>query len=351
LSSTLPNGLNATSKIKLLERLKQILPRASDALVGALLESVLNPSTTASESLPARLLGEQCTPNEIHLALIFCRNAMLMGQKKAPESSGSNSMAQLLIHHDRMISFLIKAVEDTNEQARRLLQSSFLKEGRAHLLDNAISHWTQARELTLFNYYKEMPVSVEVKLLHVEVNGFTIEKKNELTGLISASDDRNSAFARIPDSELSVQLLIEESTRKTLHFRYGDFFPHAKEKRRDVRVQSDPVMHIKLKRAQQQWECSVLDLSTLGFGIACKCDTPFQTGDELAFSVSLRGHLLSGKGSVCWVQGKHGQYRAGISIEFGQESHLRLSNEVLRRQRTLMAELKLRGIPDSLITG
>lgn len=342
--------IDAAAEKKLIERLQHILPRASERCVEELLESVLKPDTLPSDNLAARLLNENCIPNEIHLALVYCRNALLMIQSAG--SSSFKNVRRHLAHYDRMTLYLMKAIEEKHEQSWRSLQSELLKAGHAHLLSRAENHWSQEREITLYSYYREMPISVVIKLLHVGESGFTTEKKNELVSLLSASEDGKSVSARMPRSELSVGLTVEDVTRKTVHWRYGEVSPLTREKRRDIRVQSSTPIHIRLKSsAQEEWGGSVLDISANGLGVSCMCDGVFQVGDILIFSMLLNGHRLTGKGAVCWVRGGDGHCMAGLAIEHSQENHLRLGNEVLRRQKNLMAELKMKGIPDCLTPG
>lgn len=280
--STLSAGLNATAQRKLKERLQHILPRVSEEILGELLENVLQPDAAPSDSLAGRLLHEKCTPNEIHLALIYCRNALLLMQPE--ESADFKRVRKILAYYDRMTSFLMKAVEKQYELEWQSLQAELLNEGHAHLLSRAKSFWSQEREIAIYNYYREMPVNVLVKLLHVGENSFTIEKKNELITLISASEDGKSAYTRMPNSELTIRLTIEETTQKTVHWRYGEFLPATREKRRDVRVQSSTPIHIRLKSSEhRQWDGSVMDISASGLSISCDCDGPFQVGDMLAF--------------------------------------------------------------------
>jgi len=332
------------------ERLKNILSRASDNTVEELLESVIKPATVPSDSLAARLLNEKCTPNEIHLALLFCRNALLMDQMQSPEGQNFKTISKLLARHDRITSFLLQAMQQLQEQAWDSFQTDLLKEGHAHLLERSTSYWSQKRRITLYNYYSEMQVSVSIKLLQAGEDGCTTEVNRDLAALLSASSDGKSAYARLPESELSLQLSVEEVTRNTLHWRYGEFLPLTREKRRDARVQISTPVHINLKSSDQgEWNGSVMDISALGLGISYKSDMPFQVGDMLAFSLTLQGHHVSGKGAVCWVHGSEGHYRAGLAIEHNQESHLRFSNEVHRRQKNLMGELKLKGVPDCMI--
>jgi len=350
----MPSGLTKATKEQLIGKLKQVLSRASDVVVEELLESVLmKPGAPPSDTLAERLLNEKCTPNEIHMALIYCRNALLMIQMQSPDNQDFQTLNRLLIHYDRMTSFLVQATEKKHEQTWKVLQAEFLKEGHAHLLERAISHWSRKKEITLYNYYREIPVSVLTKLVHTGRDGFVIEmKKNDLAPLLSASNDGISAYTRLPDSELSIQLFAHEVTRNTLHWRYGEFLPLSREKRRDVRVQSSTLIYISLDDPEQQhWHGTVMDLSASGLGISFKCDKPFQVGDILEFSVILRGNQVTGKGAACWVHGGKGHYRAGLDIEHEQESFTHFNNEVTRREKNLMGELKLKGVPDCLITG
>ncbi len=342
--------LDESLEKKLRQRLHQILPRASETVVEELMDNLLQPETPPSDSLAARLLDESCTPNEIHLALIYCRNALLFMQSAA--LTDIRGVQKHLAYYDRMTSFLMKAIELRHERNWKSLQDELLNEGHAHLISRAVNHWSQEREITLYNYFREMPVSVPVTLLHVGENGFTIEKKNELVMLLSASEDGNSVYARLPESELSIRLTVEDVTRKTVHWQYGSFSQLTREKRRDVRVQSSTPLKIRLKSSDQNhWSGSILDISTNGLGLSFACDTPFQVGDILIFSTLLQGYGLTGKGAVCWVSGRDGHYQAGLAIEYEAESHLRLGNEVQRRQKNLLGELRMMGIPDILSPG
>ncbi|MCF7821778.1 MAG: PilZ domain-containing protein [Mariprofundaceae bacterium] len=347
----MPDETNKVIREELRGRLKIILSRASDMAVEALLQSVMEPATPPSDPMISQLLSEKCSPNEIHLALAYCRNALLMLQMRVSEDRDFTSMTRLLAHHDRMTSLLLQAIEKQYEQARELLQTEFLKEGQAHLLNRAVTQWSQKNKVTLYNYYKEIPVSVSIKLLHSEEDSFIIEnRQSRLAAVFSASSDGRSAYIRLPESELSVQILVQETTQTTLHCRYGDFLPLNREKRGDTRVQSSTPVHISLKGSEQEaWEGSVMDISASGLGISCKCASPFHVGDILTFSMVLQGEWIAGKGVVCWVRGSKGYYRAGLAIEYKQDIHLLLGNEVLRREKNLMGELKLKGIPDCLL--
>jgi hypothetical protein len=349
----MPAESDGVTQTELRAKLKQVLSRASDATLEELMESVSKPDTPPSDLLAERLLNEKCSPNEIHLALIYCRNALLMIQMQSPEYLGLQTVNKILLHYDRMTSFLMQATEKKHEQEWKSLQAELLKEGNAHLLERVIHHWSQKKQITLHNYFREMPVSVTTKLLHVGKEGFTIElNKSELAPLLSASSDGRSAYARLPDSELLIQLMAQEATRNTLRWGYGEFLPLTREKRRDVRVQSSTLTHINLTGPEQEeWYGSVMDISASGLGISFKCDIPFQVGNILTFSMILNGGQVAGKGIVCWVHGSKGHYRAGLTVERDQDSHLQLSNEILRRQKNLMGQLKLKGVPDCLISG
>ena len=113
MSPALSAGLNKAAEKKLRERLQHILPRVSKGVIEELLESVLQPDVIASDSLAERLLSEKCTPNEIHLVLIYCRNALLMMQSRSDEVPDVKRAHKIFAHYDRMTSFLMKAIEKT----------------------------------------------------------------------------------------------------------------------------------------------------------------------------------------------------------------------------------------------
>jgi len=335
---------------KLEARLAQILSHASEQVRASLLDEVLG-SGSGSAVLSEKLLDDSCTPHEIYLALVYCRNMMLMLHKKLPQQEQEAYVKQILIHHDRFASYLMTAMENRHSQEWKRLQDELLQEGRANLLSRAVNEWGHESEIHIYNFFKEMPISTVVNLLHVGERSFTVQRNKEIVRVLVASEQGNTAYTRLPRSELSVSLIVEEATRQTVHFQYGEFQPLDRETRREMRVQAETPLPIKLKDARHQpWEGKVHDLSSAGLGITFKSETTLQMGEVVAFSMMLHGHKLAGKGAISWVENRGGQCKAGMGVEYDEENNLRLSNEVRKREKSLFAELNLRGVPDCLLT-
>jgi len=275
---------------------------------------------------------------------------MMMTFNRLPDQDRAALVKHLLSHHDRYASLLMSAVESRHEQEWQKLQAELLQEGHAHLLSRAQHEWSREKEIYIYNHYKEMPIATVVKLLHVGEHSFTINRNKEIITVFTASEQGDRALTRLPKSELSVELIIEETTRKTVHLQYGEFRPLHKERRREIRVQSARPVDITLKdSAFRTWQGKVCDLSASGLGLTFKCETSFQAGDFLAFSMMLHGHKLIGKGAISWTNNRLGYCRAGMGIEYNQEIRLHLDHEVRQREKKIRAELKLRGIPDAFL--
>ncbi len=346
----LDNEAEKLLKQKLDPKLKQMLPHASEAARQQFIDVVLQAEGVATAPFE-QLLEESCTPQEIYLALVYCRYAMTMLFNTLPDQDKHILTKQLLIRHDKQTSLLLTAMEDKHEKSWKELQRELQQEGHDHLLSQARNEWTKEKEIHIYNLYHEMPISTVVETLRVGEHSFTVNRTKELVAVIAASEEGNRAFTKLPKTELSVELIVEEATGKTVHFQFGEFKPLHSEKRREVRVQSTKPDPIKVKNSNgEELKGKLLDFSASGFGLAFDSETSLKPGDEITFSTLIHDHKFTGKGSIIWVQNQPEYCRAGISLEYSQELHLRLENEVRRRERTIRSELKLRGIPNSLLS-
>lgn len=348
---SLPTTGDEAVLVKWLSRkLRQMLPHASARSCDRFLESVLSYEEVSTPL--AELLNENCTPHEIHLALIHCRKVMLALSRAVPAEESETYLKRLLTHLDRQVLMLMRNMQERHEQIEEKLHADLLREGRAHLLSRAQNEWSHEKEIVIYNYFRELPLFHTLTLLHVGANGLTVSRSKELIGVFAASERGDTALSRLPYCELSVQLKVEEATGKTVHLSYGEFTPARREKRRQIRVQSSRPFRITVRNtAFRQWRGKVFDYSVSGLGLVFECETGLQPGDALAFSMMLNGHRLAGRSIVAWVKNFVGSCQAGVSIEYDAENHLRLNNEVHLRQKQIMGEIKLRGIPDCFLAG
>ena len=336
-------------KKKLSLKLKEMLPSASEAARMQFIDAVLK-SEEVSTAPFTKLLEESSTPQEVYLALVYCRYAISILYKSFPEQDRAALSKHLLVQHDRLTSLLLTSIEAQHEKSWKKLQSELKQEGHDHLLSQARNEWTQEKVLHIYNLYHEMPISTVVGILRVGELSVTVNKTKELIAVIAASAAGDRAFTRLPKTEMSVELIVEESTGKTVHFQFGEFNPLHSEKRRETRVQSSKPDPISVKGAKSgEVKGKILDYSASGMGLSFDSEVELQPGDEISFNTRINDHKFTGKGAIVWVQKMPGFCRTGIALEYNQEIHLRLENEVRRREKSIRSELKLRGVPNSLL--
>ena len=334
---------------KLAEKLQQMLSHASESARQQFIEFVLKPDEISTSPF-TQLLDESCTPQEVYLALVYCRYAILMFVNNLPDQDRELLSKHLLIQHDRHASLLITAMESRHEKKWKELQSELQQEGHDRLLSQARNEWTQEKVLHIYNLYHEMSISTVVEILRVSEHSVTVHKTKELIAVIAASEAGDRAFTKLPKTEMSVALVVDESTGKTVHFQFGEFQPLHSEKRRETRVQSstpDPISVKSVKSGEVKGK--VLDYSASGMGLSFDSEVELQSGDEISFNTRINDHKFTGKGTIVWIQKMPGFCRAGVALEYNQESHLRLGNEVRRREKSIRSELRLRGVPNSLL--
>ncbi len=357
----LQGDVEQASLTLLTQKLRQLLPRAAESSVLLLVHTLLEPDKPLSSNFVKKLLLEHATPHEIQLAMIYGRDLLLMQTKPwlTAEKQGEH-IREFLLHYDRIMALLLKEQEIFYEQDREKLQAQLIKEGQEHLLSNARNRWMRERDVSIYNHYKELPISTQARILEISKTGFTVKKSGHLIPVLSAGEDARFAYIRLPEGDLSVRVSVEEVTRKTVHWHYAGMIRADREKRRDIRVQCDASIPVTLtsvdqhgrqgafKQDQGAWEGVVYDLSASGLGIALKHEVRLQVGDQLRCSLLLHTHELKADAEVRWVERDQHHYHLGIALEYESENHLRLENEVKRRQRDIMGELKLKGLPDCL---
>lgn len=335
---------------KLAEKLQQMLPHAPDMARFRFIESILKPEEVTTSPFE-QLLEESCTAQEIYLALVYCRYAITIFLNTLPDQDRNVLSKNLLIQHDKHTALLISAMDSRHEQKWQELQQELRQEGRDHLLSRARNEWDHERQLRIYNLYREVPISTVVEILRAGEHSLTLNKTKELVAVIAASEKEDRAYTRLPKTEMSVELKVEESTGKTVHFQFGEFKALHSEKRREVRVQGSKPDPISVKNPRAgELKGKVVDYSASGLGLSIDDEADLQVGDEITFDARINDHKFNGKGTIAWVQKLPGFCRAGVALDYDVEIHLRLENEVRRRERAIRSELRMRGVPNSLLS-
>lgn len=344
------DGVGNVIRKTLLQKLQQILPNASTKSCIRFLEATLS-FGAPPPSLALTLLDEKCTPSEIHLALIFCRNAVMALIDGTEAKLREENLKQVLMHHDRLLLFLIRNIEERYEQEEERLKAELLREGEAHLLSRARNEWANEKEIIIYNYFREFPVRSTATLLHVGEKQLTVRKEKDLINAFAASKKGDTAYTRLPGSELSVRLTVGEVTSKTVHLHCGKLTPIHKEKRRQPRVQSSELFKISVRDTRfRKWKGKIFDFSASGLGLVSDTETELLPGDAVAFSTRIHGYKLIGKGVVAWSKNYVGGCKMGISIEYDPESRMRLESEVRQREKQILGELKVHGPPTCFLS-
>lgn len=339
---------NEKLKRRLFTKLQALLPGASSG-IDQLVNAVVSLNVPVDSPLLS-LLQDKCSSHEIHHALIYCRNSMLTVYGQEPGLDKSKLIQQILSHHDRLVMLLLHDVEGLHEHANEVMQARLLHEGHERIVSKASYVWKQENEVQLYNYYKEVPVCVMVKLLHVDEQSLTVRKSREVTQVFAASALGNTALVRLPKNELCMRLTIEEVSEVGIHLRYGGFLSVDKEKRRSIRVQTHKPTVVKIKNAQHQsCEAVMRDFSDSGMGLSFEQETALQPGDAILLSLFINDQPVKGKGVISWAKNTDGKGAVGVGIEYSNQSFRLFSNEVLKRKKAILNELKKQGAPSDLL--
>ncbi len=336
-------------KQKLQNKLQSLLPRAPEPALYQFVELYMK-AEMPERSLALQLLDKECGSNEILMVLIYCRNLVLMLKDRVSAEEDSAYLKKVLIHHDHLSVWLMQAVEEKREAEWKELQAQLLQEEYHHRLTRACFEWSKEKEIRVYNYYKEMPVTASLKLLKVGANSFTVRRSEDLIAVVLASDTGCSLYTDMPGCEISMEMTVSDATHDAVHLQYGEFVLAKKQRRREPRVTVSSTVHAILRDAEfRSWECEVSDLSASGLGLLFRQEMSFQKGDAFVFSLWLHGEKIIGRCMIAWLRNSEGKCYAGVSLEYNKVRYRQLSSEVSKLKRKSLMELKLRGLPNCLL--
>jgi len=339
------------------QSLRESLPGASDAALHALSAALLNVPDCSGASSPScssnspfdRLLHEGCSPLSIQSALFDYRDTAMHTGQASPEDA-----KRIIRQIDRLGLLLLQAITRFWQRRVSELDARLADTATELRLASARSRWLREGEVTLYNYFREVPITARVAIHREGDSGFSVDLNNDLVHVLAAGEGGRFAHIRLPDLHSALRLEVESSVGQRVHFTYAGVFKTAEERRQHIRVQCDDLLAVVLRDASgKELQAVLRDISQSGFGLSAGQACSLRVGDRLSFRVRLGGADLKGESSVCWVarSGVSGSAQARFGIELDMALNLmhRLQNEVAQRQKRILAALKMLGVPDGLL--
>jgi len=332
--------------------LRNRLPGASDESLGAL-SSMLQQTDGFSIEPFSALLREGSSPATIQAALFEYRNHLIEG-----ESRNAEQLHEIIQRFDRHSFLLLQAVARHWQGKVSGLESHLSLAGTELQLASARNRWSRDGQVTLYNYFHEVPIMARVAIHDVREDGFGVERTVELIQVVAAGEHGRFAHIRLSDLHSCLRLEVESSTSKRVNFRYSGIIDTARERRQHIRVACEEDLQMSLVDASgYQMEAVVRDMSQSGFGLQMRGTAPIQLGDQLKFNLQLSSNELTGFCTVRWLRqfdtNSHkyrvSQARLGLELEMTSPLLHRLQLDVSRRKNRILGELVVMGVPDSLI--
>jgi len=332
--------------------LRDRLPGASDESLDALLSMLQQTDGFSIEPFSA-LLIEGNSPATIQAALFEHRNELLEGEGRSAEA-----LHETIQRFDRHSFLLLQAVARHWQSKVSSLESRLSIAGTELQLASARNRWSRDGEVTLYNYFHEVPIMARVATHDVREDGFGVERTADLVQVVAAGEYGRFAHIRLSDLHSCLRLEVESSTGKRVNFRYCGIINTARERRQHIRVACEEGLHMSLIDASgERIETVVRDMSQSGFGLEVQQTVPIQVGDQLKFNLQLSPNELTGFCTVRWLRQvdkdahqEHAlQARLGLELEMTSPLLHRLQLEVSRRKKRILGELVIMGVPNSLI--
>ncbi|OIO70288.1 MAG: hypothetical protein COW19_08610 [Zetaproteobacteria bacterium CG12_big_fil_rev_8_21_14_0_65_55_1124] len=333
------------------QTLRNRLPAASDESLDALLSMLRQGGGTSSAPFTA-LLQEDCSPAMIQSTLNEHRDELL-----GDGSLNADEVQAAIRQCDRLGLLLLQAVAKAWQAKVSELESRLSHAGSE--LEKAATRlrWVREGEVTLYNYFHEVPIMARVAVHNVRESGFGVDRSSDLVRVVAAGQHGRFAHIRLPDLASCLRLEVESVVGKHVNFRYAGAFETAKERRQHIRVQCGDVLHMTLSGASGQIiETAVRDISESGFGLNILRGGEVLNGETYAFDLSLQTGELKGSCQVRWLDRAGGKStpdkadhgRCGVEIDLRPALLRRLQIEVSQRKKRILNELRALGTPDSL---
>ncbi len=331
--------------------LRDRLSGASDDGLDAL-SSVLLPTSRPSVEPFSILLQEGCSPAAIQSVLIDQRDYLL-----AKEDRGAKASLEVVRHFDRLGLLLLQALTKHWQGRVSHLESRLSLANTELQLAEARSRWTKDGEVTLYNYYHEVPITARVNVHDVSETGFGVDRNDDLIHVMAADQYGRFAFIRLSDLQTCLRMEFERTVGKRVYFKYAGTFLTARERRQNVRVSCDDGLKVSLTDSSgSRIETVIYDLSQSGMGLDTRDEVTFQVGSRMEFQLSLPSGDLKGRCTVCWLRQAHapsgrdeaGPSRFGVELDMSPSLMRKLQFEVARRKKRILNELQMLGVPDLL---
>ncbi len=329
------------------QTLRNRLPGASDENLKALLSMLRQDITASSEPFTA-LLMEGCSPATLQSALIEYRDGLLEDGRL-----NAGGVRALIRQFDRLGFMLLQALAKACQTQVSDLESRLSVAGTELQMASARARWVREGEVTLYNYFHEVPVMARVAIHGVRESGFEVDRSADLVHVLAAGQHGRFAHIRLADLRSCLRLEVGNADRKRVHFRYAGIFKTAQEHRQHIRVQCGDALRLMLTDASgENIEAEVLNLSEAGFGLEVRQMNTVQIDDTLHFELWLSTGEAKGSCSVCWLHranAQAGQTRFGVELNLTPALLRRLQAEVSQRKKRILGELRILGTPDSLV--
>jgi len=332
--------------------LTKTFPRVSDASIQQLAGLLASPSKRSSRKIFSNLLDEGCSATKLQAALMHSRDAVIQDRIPAVSSNQQHDeMQKILLHFDRMQASLIHAIEQHWYQQLGILRAQLADEGTALMLSKARNAWLKSGCIEFYNYFDEMPVTASAAVRDIREDGISVKLTRELALVIAAGEHQRYAYIRLPNSTLCLRMVVETANRNAVHWKNAGILEIAKECRRHIRIRCVKRQDAIVRRPHgPKWNVRLQDFSATGLGIAGINRLPGKVGDMLYCKFQMKQTTFEVKGLIRW-KSEAGSEKARLGLELSTD-HIcmqKLQHEASLRQKEVLGNLRMRGIPDCLV--
>ncbi|MDQ6972591.1 MAG: hypothetical protein Q9M30_08080 [Mariprofundaceae bacterium] len=325
--------------------LKERLGGVSDASLDAFL-SMLVHRHEPSAAVFSTMLAEGASAQAIQRMILERRKHVLVEKL----GSGSEKSHEAADYFDHLSLMLIDMLEGQWRSRVSELESRLSVAGTELQMASARSRWSKEGEVTLYNYFREVPIMARVAIHDMREGGLAVAYSTDLVHVVAAGQYGKFAHIRLADLHSCLRLEVEGVLGGRVQFRFAGIFQTARERRRHIRVLCEDHLRLSLIDTDgQSVQASVNDICQAGLGLDMQMPLAAVVGDAFDFKLSLRSGEVQGIGILRWLNTAGARTQFGLDLDLTPALLRKLQLEVSQRQKRILSGLRMLGVPDSLI--
>jgi len=220
---------------------------------------------------------------------------------------------------------------------------------RKSVLDASVKQWRDEKSITLYNFFKGVPIHATVDVIKIEPAGVHVKCSNELMKVFASQSSGKFAYAICADKKDQVRVSISKVLENVVILTLEEVSASLLHRRKNLGVRTMNEIPVGFRvRGKILRNVMLRDISStgLGFSLSEKDQELCQNGEMVECSFKLGDKDMKVSGWIRWVMIMNGEMRMGMELRSNIAAQQTLQKEVFRIQRQIILSLNELDIPE-----